>query len=264
MNYVDEISIYGLMNKNASFKDEYSFYKTKDKKKLTQCRHELLKEEESQYKQVNYMYLDEAPHKDRIYNKIYQISSIIDSTKMFGDMPGKEYRELRQTRNKYDGNVVIKKLSEETKNDVLSVIDIWKVNQGTKYGWQQHIGIDKAIINRYCDGILANVIAFVFYLDGQCIGYSTIATKGHICDGKKTYNYLTRKVLFVGRNITEYIDFATFRELYKITHDSEFIINWGCSSGGVAWYKENKWPLYKKEPKYFCTFKNINYVENGD
>ena len=69
------------------------------------------------------------------------------------------------------------------------------------------------------------------------------------------YKYLTRKCLNVRgtRNLTELIDYLTFRELFRANGEQEgdFILNWGASSGGVKWYKEHKWPLYDKEWKWF-------------
>lgn len=69
------------------------------------------------------------------------------------------------------------------------------------------------------------------------------------------YKYLTRKCLNVWgtRNLTEFIDYWTFRELFRVNgeRDGDFIVNWGASSGGVKWYKEHKWPLYDKEWKWF-------------
>ena len=37
---------------------------------------------------------------------------------------------------------------------------------------------------------------------------------------------------------------------------TDFLINWGCSSGGVHWYKTHKWPLYSTTPRWFMTIKN--------
>ena len=58
LNYINELSIYGLMNKNAFINydvDVLSFYKTKNKKKVV-FFNKLTEEEESKYEQINYMY----------------------------------------------------------------------------------------------------------------------------------------------------------------------------------------------------------------
>ena len=100
LNYINELSIYGLMNKNAFINydaDVLSFYKTKNKKKVV-FFNKLTEEEESKYEQINYMYLDEDPNDKRAFS-MEQIVSIINDD-MFVSMPGKAYREIRETVNK--------------------------------------------------------------------------------------------------------------------------------------------------------------------
>ena len=72
-------------------------------------------------------------------------------------------------------------------------------------------------------------------------------------------SYLIRKCLVENRrNLTEYIDWYTFNETMEknsLEKEEGIVINWGCSSGGVAWYKKNKWPIYKLEKKWFSNLK---------
>lgn len=279
-NYINENSIWGLMNRYASLNKEIgtglSFFKTKNKKKVVFFEKQS-KEIEDQFSQVNYMYLNKDPNIKGSYS-VDQITSIIDS-ELFNNPRGKKYREIRETVNKYSfsKHINVYGLYPSNVKDVLDMIEEWRYlnNGGMKYGWQEHAGIDKAIVIRYINKYLSNkndrsenkdfpnvytnLRGYVFYLNGKCIGYSIIDLTPTENDGLPEFKYLTRKVLNLKelRNITEYIDHQTFFNTWLINNrPPKFLINWGCSSGGVKWYKTHKWSLYKLEKKWFYTIKN--------
>ena len=266
-NYVNDLSIYGLMNKNAFINydsDKLSFYKNKIKSKVVFFER-LTEDEESKYESISYMYMNEDPKDKRAYC-MDEIVSII-SNDMFENMSGKKYREIRETVNKYKNKVEIKPINKETKSSIIEMIEKWRYadNGGMKYKWQEHAGIDKAIIDRYIkEDLREAIIGMSFWINGECIGYYMIERfVSDITDNKFEYKYLTRKVLNKKnlRNITEYVDWLTFKQLYRnhcIYHPdfNDFLINWGCSSGGVHWYKTHKWPLYSTTPRWFMTIKN--------
>lgn len=257
MNYINEISILGLMNKTSFIDSDLKtlgFYKRKDKKKVVYFNEVS---DIDEYEQVNFMYLD-SPLENQKCSSMDQIVSIIDDALMT-NMPGKDYREMRQTVNKFRDKVEVKPINSETLPYILDMIEKWRYmdNGGMKYGWVEHAGIDKAILNRFVNEHLEeNIIGLSFWIDDECIGYSMIERNpSDIDNGLLEYKYLTRKVLNITRNITEYVDWYTFHNVYK-NHNGMFLINWGCSSGGVHWYKTHKWPVYNIEKKYFCTLKN--------
>ena len=262
-SYINEISIYGLMNK-TSYIDEsspfLSFYKTKDKSKIAVCRCPLPEFSEKQYKQINYMYLDEDPNVKGTYSK-NNVLSYID-TGYFTGMKGNKYRSIRHPVNINKDRIKAVPLSLENCNDVIDCIERWRYNEGYHYRWQEHAGIDKALVNRYANGQLKDIIGYTFYYDNICVGYATISTKEYIEKNYETgtqipeFHYITRKVSNqLGlKHLTEYIDWFMFSKIYELCK-SDFIINWGCSDGGVYWYKTHKWPIYKLEPKWFVTIK---------
>lgn len=264
-NYINSLSIFGLMNKNAFINTDVnvlSYYKTKNKKKVVFFE-KLSTEEESKYDQINYMYLDNEPN-DKNATNLEQIISILDEH-MFTDMPGKKYREIRETVHKYNDKITIKPINMSTKDSIIEMIEKWRYmdNGGMKFGWQEHAGIDKAIIDRYIkNDWREQLIGMSFWLNDMCIGYSLIERyASDIYDDKFEYKYLTRKVINIERNLTEYVDWYTFNQLWKnhqIYHpdNKEFLVNWGCSSGGVYWYKTHKWPIYSLNKKWFLTIKN--------
>jgi len=262
MNYINEVSIYGMMNRFSSLSSNLplTFYKTKNKKNIV-VFNDAPVDSESSYDTISYMYLNELPSNATKYNTMPEIVSVIDPTKMFIELPGKEYKEYRYTRNYWMDRIDVHELSLVNLDDVMHMIEDWRYSDdgGKKYGWVEHAAIDKNIVNMYCnndDNLRDKIIGLVFYYERQCVGYSMIERKPTIeNDGHPMYRYITRKVSLFddARNLTEYIDWYTFMNLNA---NGEFLINWGCSSGGVKWYKMHKWPLYSADYKYFYKVNN--------
>lgn len=263
-NYINERSIVGLMNKNGIICEDYpmSFYKVKNKSKIVVCGERLSEEDEQKYKQVNYMYLNEDPKIKGSY-KMTQVISEIHPYEMFCSLPGKKYREIRETNHKfakmlYSNRLSTEWLCKENYEDVINMINEWEYSEkgGKKYMWQSHPGIDKNVVTRYVNGELKGCFAIVFYIDDKCVGYSCCEI-GKFDTPNQEIKYLTRKTLNNYRNLTLFVDWYTFYKLHQgIGFDHTFKINWGCSSGGVLDYKTKKWPVYSLEDKWFLTIKN--------
>ena len=264
-----------MMNKNCVMDDDdFIFFKNRKHTKAVVCgassTHGLNCE-------ISYMYLDEDPKRDSSY-KMEEITSRMEPCMFMSAggkpmLPGKRFTELRGTVNKWSsfmdsGAFTVEHLSEANLDDVLSMIEEWRYldNGGKKYMWQERAGCDKAFVRRIVEdyrGIKDEILATVFRINGKCVGYSTIQKRSDSnVDGMPEYKYLTRKCNNVRgtRNLTEFIDYMTFLNLFleNGSQDTDFIINWGASSGGVKWYKEHKWPLYSKEWKWFYREKGMN------
>lgn len=214
--------------------------------------------------------------------KMEQIVSELDTNVFFNEksdlyLKGKLCKEVRGPINKYKDIIIVRNIYN-SKDDVLNMIEEWRYmnNGGIKYGFQERAGVDKALVKRYYkDELAESYMGFAFYIydkelnKEKCIGYAITKRKpsDFIYDKQKdkyypVFNYMNRKVLCLDgyRNLTEYIDWYVFNSLYEQTkinaYDNDIIyINWGCSSGGVKWYKEHKWPLYYKQHKWFYTIK---------
>lgn len=270
MCYVNNNSIYGMMNKNCEviFDNSYSsFYKTKNKKKITVFNHILSKDEEEKYDEVNYMYMDEKPSANGAY-KLTNVISLIEHD-LFDNLNRKEHKELFETYRKfsklgikfvdYDSN------DENMKVQLFEMIEKWRYadNGGMKYGWQEHAGIDKSFFKRYdlmSEYDKNKFQVLIFYLNDELIGYSVIEREFIYKDRFPKFSYLIRKCLMSERNITEYIDYITFYSLWNdlklsIRHP-DFLIDWGASSKGVLWYKTHKWKVYNLKDVWFYKVKN--------
>lgn len=262
-NYINDISIYGLMNKNCFLNydnpETLSFYKVKDKSKVTICKDRMSEDDEKHFTHISYMYLDEKPDIKGSHSMDMVLSHIVPE--FFEGMKGKTYIDIRHTVNQCSKKITAEPLNSSNYNDVFMMIEKWRYddNGGMKYGMREHAGIDKNIIRKYCldecKALINNTFGYVFYYGDECVGYACMSKREYDTDGIKEYHYLTRKVrnVFGIRNLTEYIDWYMFKKVYEICK-SDFLINWGCSSDGVLWYKTHKWPLYRLESKWFVSF----------
>ena len=280
-NYIDKWTCIAMMNKNCSLLDDgiLGFNKTKDGSKAAAFSLDF-KFDSSKHKHVSWLYLDEEPDK-HVFSNVYSLEEIVsevECSKMFwrmGDerpadvLSGKSNVEWRGTVNKWrrverEGRLEVEQLSSSNLDKVIEMVERWRWldNGGMKYGWQERAGCDKALVRRYVsnyEGMQDYVIANVFILDHEVVGYSCIekASLSEI-DGKHEFKYLTRKVLNgVGkRNLTEYVDYRTIEAVHSLNpHLDVLLVNWGASSGGVHWYKSHKFPLYSIEKKWFCSRK---------
>lgn len=264
-NYINNISIWGLMNKNAfinSDTDKLSFYKVKNKSKAVYFEYDP--ELATKYKQVNFMYMNNVPIGTKGVSSMEQITSVVNKAYFDNEtkISNKEYKEVMATVRRYAklNNIVVKFISENDEDNIIEMIEKWRYmkNGGIKYMWQEHAAIDKACVHKYIsDETFRNkTIGLVFYNENICIGYSLVA---NYVDNENEIKYLTRKVTCINgfRNLTEYIDWLTFKTLWEhLDKPENMYINWGCSSKGVHWYKTHKWIVHSLEPKYFLTVKN--------
>lgn len=262
------------MNKNCFIDPNApsrSFWKTRTKSKLVKCVSGLDLDcfvfDHPEISQINFMYLDcpllQAKGK---CSSMEQIESLIDSSFLSENISRHNHRDIFESVRKYKKSVYATNDFDIVKNrfnDIVSMIEKWRYSQkgGMKYGWVEHAGIDKACIKRYIENpIFRSQVDFYLFIDkksSDIVGYSMIEKTPYVNNEKLfEFPYLIRKCLVEDRrNITEYIDWWTFNETMQKNRLSNMIVNWGCSSGGVHWYKTHKWPLYRLEKKWFYTWK---------
>ena len=249
------------MNKNCFLnydEDILSFYKVKNKSKIVVIGERLDEEDEKKYTHISYMYLNEKPDIKGSRSMSMVLSYIAPD--FFTGMKGKKFIDIRHTVNQCSQKITAVPLQECRCWDVLHMIEDWRYRDdgGMKYGMREHAGIDKNIIKQICNNenkyLIDNTISYAFFEGHVCLGYACMSKITYDVDGINEFHYLTRKVSNKHhiRNLTEYVDWFMFSKLYE-TCKSEFIINWGCSDGGVLWYKMHKWPLYRVEPKWFAS-----------
>lgn len=244
MSYISKYTKLGMLSKWYTFDDKF-IYKTKDKQKIISFENIDL----PQFKEINYSYIAEKPKDIKNWYDLTEVISKFDSN-YFENLRSIN-KDLYQVVKKFDKKIQVTAYPKSIE-EVINLIDLWIEQSGQKYGFNLHAGYDKTFFKKYFEKYKDELLTRFYYLNNQLVGYS-------ICEKEpvnNTFNYIIRKVdIKAGRSICEYVDFTTFRELYDLGY-KEFLINWGCSSGGVLKYKSKNFPIYSLTPYYFWKVKN--------
>lgn len=263
-NYVNKLSIYGLMNSNCKILvNKLGFWKTKNHNKLVLCEDNIDNIDLSNTLKISMMYLDKVNHNKEFWNSIgYEMSKITEAEEIFSYIDKDFFNKLNRTDNKevyetlrkYDNWKMINKMfvvdySDDIYDDILIMIKEWATTSGKKYGFLRHDGIDKAFFKRLKDKEINKDLydIRIYKIEDKVVGYSVIEHNSSF--ENNGYIYLIRKSLIDYRNLCLYIDYDTFRE--KLNYENNIIVNWGCSSGGVKKYKLSKFKLAYIKKLYF-------------
>jgi hypothetical protein len=243
-NYINRHTVMGMMSKHYIPFDDYSgFYKNKKKDKVVIFEEKDIED----VIEINYYYMS---NKSSVKCSSWYHSNVIVSifNNDFFNLCGKKYKEIRETRNRYNGKIVIKKDLENI-DEILDLLKRWDEFSGGKYGWNRHSGYDRAFFIKYYEQEKKDLFSLFFYCNNTLIGYS-IVSKIH-SDG--CFRYVIRKSdISVGRNIGLYIDFKTFENIYN--ESKKFYVNWGSGSGNILKYKK-KFPVFLEKKVYFYKMK---------
>jgi hypothetical protein len=193
------------------------------------------------YSKVFYAYIYDRP--ECKCSKETQIVSAFNER--FFDLSGGGYKEIRETRNKFDKVIEV---GEYNQANVMGLIDAWTAQRKALYGWHLHSGYDRNFFERWYEQEKTQLISRFYYLEERLIGYSILHR------AQDSYEYLIRKADTSIRNACLYVDFATFRYLWELEGE-EFYVNWGASGGGVLQYKR-KFPVHQEIPVYFYSIRH--------
>lgn len=267
-NYINKVSIYGLMNSNCKLIDNHlGYWKTKSHSKLVLGTDENIDIDLSNTNKISMMYLEKVnKNKDFWLSKGYEMSKISENEEIFSSI-SKDFfinlnrstnKEVYETLRKYDnwrksGKMKVVDYSDDLFDGIIEMIKEWSNTSGKKYGFFRHDGIDKSFFKRLKNKEIEKDLydIDIYMVGNKVVGYSVIEhypsfeNNGHV--------YIIRKSLSSFRNLCLYIDYDTFRK--KVEIEKNIVINWGCSSGGVKKYKINKFNLYKKKKLYFYNLK---------
>ena len=263
-NYVNKLSIYGLMNSNCKILvNKLGFWKTKNHNKLVLCEDNIDDIDLSNTVKISMMYLDKVNHNKEFWNSNgYEMSKITEAEEIFSYIDKDFFNKLNRTDNKevyetlrkYDNWKMINKMfvvdySDDIYDDILIMIKEWATTSGKKYGFLRHDGIDRAFFKRLKDKEINKDLydIRIYKIEDKVVGYSVIEHNSSF--ENNGYIYLIRKSLIDYRNLCLYIDYDTFRE--KLNYENNIIVNWGCSSGGVKKYKLSKFKLAYIKKLYF-------------
>lgn len=233
--YISKFCILGMMSERYEVLGNWQGFK-KNRNKAVSFYTDFIPD----FKEVFFQYIYEKPECKS--SRMTQVVSKLDDE--FFNLSGKQFKEIRETRNKFDKIV---KMKEYNKDDTLKLIDTWDIQCGGKYHWHRHSGYDRAFFNKWYDLERDSLFSRFFYIDDKMIGYSVLHKD------KECYEYLIRKTDITLRNTCLYVDYKTFEEIHKI--DGNFLVNWGASSGSLLKYKR-KFPKYEENDVYFYSIKS--------
>ena len=238
-NYINKHTIMGfLSNRYVPFNDWRGFYKNKDKTKVTVFDDSFT----GNFEEINYSYS---------YNKAGFNATVLvsDFNKDFFSLSGSLYKEIRETRNKWNKSVLIKN-SPNSISEVIELINKWDKLSGGKYGFRRHSGYDRNFFQKYWELEKDTLYSLFFYYKNVLVGYSIVSK----IQDDNCFRYITRKIdISAGRNICLYIDFKTFENIWS-DYGKDFYINWGASAGKLLKYKM-KFPIFKTQKVYFYKVK---------
>lgn len=259
-NYISKHSVMGMLSANYFPLTNYAGY-VKNRKEVVLFDKNLIPNYLNMEK-INLSYLRD---KDISING-YKVSSKYNMTvlvskfnKEFFDLKGKNFREIRETKNHYDKKVVIKN-SIENIDEIIEFISKWiDIRGDDKYGWRCHAGYDKNFFTKYYMQEKDNLWSNFFYIDDKLVGYSIISKEA--CKLQK-FNYIIRKSNTTYRNLCLYIDFKSFQRIFNDGNE-EFYINWGANDSTLLKYKK-KFPVYVEEKAYFMKFVKVKEEQNKE
>ena len=248
MNYTSKHAIMGMMSaRYIPFSNWGGYIKNKNEVVLFDPS---LINDYNNYEKISLHYLAEMPSNVNITSKYKSDMLVSFFNEEFFKLGGWEYREIREARNKYNKIVTVEHSIKDI-GVIVNFIREWNKKRGDeRYGWQLHSGYDVSFFERFYEQEKDNLWANFFYIDGNFVGYSIISKNGE----EECYNYLIRKNSVELRNLCLYIDYKSFEKIW-LEKQSEFHINWGCSSGSLLKYKK-KFPILCCVKRYFVKVKN--------
>lgn len=226
-----------LSSRYIPFDNWNGFYKNKNKTKIT-----VFSDIFGDFEEINYSYMNTRNG----YNSTILVSNFSAD---FFSLSGGRYKEIRETKNKWDKLITIK-TEPNSISEILDLIKKWDEFSGKKYRFTRHSGYDRNFFQKYWEQEKNDLYSLFFYYNDHLVGYSIVSK----IQDDNCFRYVIRKMdISVGRNICLYIDYKTFENIYK--EHEEFFINWGASSGKVLKYKK-KFPIFKTEKVYFYKVKD--------
>ena len=248
MNYATDISIYGMLPANAEFVPgtNRAVYKNKQHKQILSWDKNFTDKKVP----VSYFYIDSKPSDCRCSKMTQLIVGKFDEA--YFKMSGNKNKRFRRIIHKYDKHGL--KISKSCPREaVLNLIARWEEEHGKKtYRMQMHSSYDKRFFKKSLDTLQDKVTVY-YCMDGErCVGYKVIETSPYIRDhGLLEYIAMLKKYDTSYSRICEYLDYAVYREMFNDNGRQPFVINSGCSSGKVAQYKREKFPVYETKDLYF-------------
>ena len=263
MNYADEVTVYGMLPAYASLVEGEKLVAWKNKKQDAIISFDP--SFQSNCAQVSYMYIDEAPDKSK-FEGVYKCKQLVNGVfdEQFFKFTGEKGRHFRESRNKYDKKMEMKVGFIPKLEDVLDLVLKWEQLHGKKkYRMQMHSSYDKKFFRENVQKLKDKVDIFTFWDSNELIGYKVVEKQPIVHEGGLLeFKSLLRKYDPSYSHVCLYVDLKAYMWLWEQHQHKPFVVNVGCSSGGVASYKKEKFPIYSEEVKWFYKSKSAKGIQS--
>lgn len=130
----------------------------------------------------------------------------------------------------------------------MELVKKWEQLHGSKkYRMLMHSSYDKRFFKESYDKVKDNVRVFMFKHGSKLVGYKVMErTPSTNEDGIFEFRSMLRKYDPSYSHLCLYIDLKAYISLFEELR-APFVVNVGASTGGVAKYKTEKFPVYKDE-----------------
>jgi hypothetical protein len=188
--------------------------------------------------------VDDLRKRYRVLNPNKSTTIITKLDKEYFLLNGSVNKEKRNVINKYVKNnpISIQSLPNSTQ-EVKEFLKYWKEKRKVKYNEKMMFtGYDLNFITKYLEMFKDNLITKFYYYQSKLVGMTIIEKVDD-----NFYNLLIRKADPELSQLTYYIDFSSFKEIFEKS-DKSVIINLGIDSGdkGIHEYKTKKFPVCKE------------------
>ena len=225
-------------------------------------------------KKINYLYALEKRDGAGSVGKEPAIVSLI--TDKFTTNPRSQNKNMAYVARKYtkpqttlhaDGTKTVEVMRIEESptqlKDVFDFIKKWDETAGKKYGMMLTSSFDKNFFMNHFEYVKDKVQSLFFYLDNvetgtsRLVGYSILELPtGERDDGYLISRYAPGKADITCSNLTQFIDFESFRRLRERVGE-DFILHWGSASKNIRTYEQRNFPFYREDCYFTYTIRPI-------
>lgn len=261
--YPDEVTVYGMLGANASFipgSGNLAVYKSSKKTQAISW----ISDFDVACNDILYSYMASPPQPKTGCQGAFRETQIVAGVfdQCYFDNPVKKMRKCMRSISK------IASIADECPLDeILDSIKRWERGHGaSRYRMQMHSSYDKRFFKRSLSesAWLRERTKIWYFVDkrSRCIGYRVFTkepTVHTLSSGQEVLEFksLLRKYDPAISHLCQFIDFMTYKSLWNEWR-KPFIVNLGCSSGGVKRYKLENFPVASASPRWFYRKKGSN------
>lgn len=176
----------------------------------------------------------------------YDASKLLHPIKLldkeYFEMKGKKFEPYRRYRNLYDKYNFVVQDNYNKIEDVWALLDYWERNKRLETT-MTFVGYDRSFFRKFFQDCKKNnnLLTLFFYdQEGTLVAFQVME------EVKNNFWLLhTRKTnRFDYSNLNFYVDIYTFRKIYEMNGEQDFLVDMGLEMGKLTNYKIQRFPTY--------------------